>query len=80
MGNKRPSVRTLPTGEKVMHYPDGHQKLIVEHSPLRDMLDSRAGELDAASAALTEQRLAAVTEKQESLDAGNPVPADKRPI
>lgn len=80
MGNKRPSVRTLPTGERVVHYPDGHQKLIQDHSPVRDMLDYRSNELDAADAALTEQRIAAVTEKQEALDAGSPVPADKRPI
>lgn len=44
MGDKRISVRTLPSGEKVWHHPpdaahpEGKMVLIREHSPLRERL------------------------------------------
>lgn len=41
MGAKQVSIRTLPSGEKVRHYPDGKQVLIRERSPLRDRLNAR---------------------------------------
>lgn len=80
MGNTRPTVRTLPTGEKVMHYPDGHQELIPSGSPINDYLDSNEEAIQVANDLLTEERIATITEKQESLDAGNPVPNDKRVV
>ena len=80
MGSKRPSIRTLPSGERVMHYPDGHQELIRDSSPISDMLGCREEELHIASQELAAQRLEAVDRKRESLDAGNPVPHDKRVV
>lgn len=41
MGDKRVSVRTLPSGEKVTHHPDGHQELIRDRSPLREKLAAK---------------------------------------
>ena len=47
MGNKRPSTRTLPSGEKVRSlppspgHPEGHEVLIRDSSPLRERLDAR---------------------------------------
>jgi hypothetical protein len=38
MGDKRISIRTLPSGERVTHYPDGHQELIRDRSPVRERL------------------------------------------
>lgn len=38
MGQKRVSVRTLPSGERVKHSPDGTQELIRDRSPLREKL------------------------------------------
>jgi hypothetical protein len=38
MGEKRTSVRTLPSGEKVVHRPDGTMELIRGRSPLREKL------------------------------------------
>lgn len=80
MGDKRPSVRTLPTGEKVTHYPDGHQVLIPGIGPIDALLDSQEGVLHQASADLAEKRMSTIVEKQDALDAGNPVPNDKRPV
>ena len=79
MGAKRPSVRTLKTGEKVVHYPSGEQ-LLVAHNSLLDTLVSTEEADRAADAALTDQRLAAVDAKRESLDAGDAVPDDKRVV
>lgn len=44
MGEKRVSVRTLPSGERVTDFPpdaahpEGHQELIRDRSPLRERL------------------------------------------
>jgi hypothetical protein len=38
MGDKRPSVRTLPDGSRVTHNPDGTMYLIRDRSPLREKL------------------------------------------
>lgn len=46
MGDKRVSIRTLPSGEKVHHHPpddkhpEGKMVLIRETSPLRDRLEA----------------------------------------
>jgi hypothetical protein len=80
MGEKIPSVRTLPSGEKVIHYPDGNQVLIPSGSPIDDFLDSNEESIQAANDLLTADRIAAITDKRESLDAGTPVPHDKRVI
>ena len=47
MGEKRVSIRTLPSGERVRHsppeaqHPQGRMYLIRDSSPLRDMLDAQ---------------------------------------
>jgi hypothetical protein len=47
MGDKKVTIRTLPSGERVYHHPpdrlhpEGRQVLIRERSPLRDRLDAR---------------------------------------
>lgn len=80
MGAKKPSVRTLPSGEKVTHYPDGTQVLIPGPSTLTSYLDGAEAAMQAANAELAQKRMAMVTEKRDSLDAGNPVPTDKRVV
>lgn len=47
MGDKRPSIRTLPSGERVhhhppdKHHPDGMMVLIRDRSALKDRHDER---------------------------------------
>jgi hypothetical protein len=79
MGDKKPSVRTLDSGEKVTHYPDGRQVLIhsTEHA---DRVHERQQELEDAHTALNEAHLANIEAKRRSLAAGSPVPHDKRTI
>lgn len=79
MGNKKPSVRTLPSGEKVLHSPDGSQRLIPENK-VSKFLAAIQPETDQAAAELDTALLEAVQAKRDSLDAGDPVPHDKRPI
>ena len=76
MGAKKPSVRKLPTGEKVTHYPDGRQVMVYQDS-LGGALARQEATQTAESAALTEQRLVAVEDKRAAQQAGTPVPADK---
>ena len=79
MGDIQPSVRTLPTGEKVTHYPDGTQVMLPRNS-LSDALDANSAEQETASAALRDALVAAATTKREALADGNPVPSDKRVV
>jgi len=79
MGSKRPSKRTLPSGEKVMHYPDGTIRLIPEGKVAR-FLATIQPETDQAAAALDTRIAEAIQAKIDSLDAGDSVPHDKRPI
>ncbi|ACH62158.1 hypothetical protein MYRNA_189 [Mycobacterium phage Myrna] len=79
MGEKIPSVRTLPTGEKVTHYPSGEQVLQPTNS-LADVLGEQEQNLQDASQALVEANLTRVEEKRERQESGTPVPADKSPV
>lgn len=79
MGEKRPSVRTLETGEKVTHYPDGRQVLLPRNS-LADTLNDQAEEQKAASIEQREALVEAAAEKREALAHGTPVPSDKRSV
>lgn len=79
MGEKRPSVRTLPSGERVMHNPDGSQRLMPE-SKVGRLLAAIQAETDAAAAELDTTMMEAVQAKREALEAGDAVPHDKRPI
>lgn len=77
MGENGPTTRTLPTGEKVTHWPDG--RLVLQRTnSLGSLLGEKAPEQEAASAALTETLVQAAVEKRESLDAGDSVSSDKR--
>lgn len=79
MGKKRDSVRTLPSGEKVVHHPDGEQDLIKTGRMAR-RLASDADETSEAVAALRRAALDRVAAKAGSLDEGDAVPHDKRPL
>jgi hypothetical protein len=79
MGDKKPSIRTLPSGEKVMHYPDGSQRLMPQNKAARFLAANRE-DTDRQSAELDSRLLDAVAAKREALDAGDAVPHDKRPI
>ncbi len=79
MGEKRDSIRTLPTGEQVIHSPDGTQRLIPTNI-LADRLAAVQTEYEWANAERQHALLSEVTSKQEAMDGGlQPVPADKRP-
>ena len=80
MGSKRPSKRTLPSGEKVMHYPDGTIRLIPDGSKVARFLAAIRPETDEAVAALDTKMAEAIQAKIDSLDAGDAVPHDKRPL
>ena len=79
MGDKRPSVRTLPSGEKVVHHPDGTQRLIPS-GRAKATLAATAAQADADAAALESRMLDAVAAKREALASGDAVPGDKRPV
>lgn len=79
MGNKRPSVRTLPTGEKVVHYPDGSQYLVPANK-MKTTLLTNAAETEQEIADAAQRVLDGIDAKQASLDAGDTVPNEKRPI
>ena len=87
MGMKRPSVRTLKTGQKVMHLPpsqgfdEGHEVLMPGQSPLIAYLDERERQLRAQQDELKAARGAQVRRKCARMDADpSPVPPDKRPV
>lgn len=79
MGKKRPSIRTLPSGEKAVHTPDGRMTLITENRMLA-ALEAQSQEIAAAEADRQALLLESIADKQASLDAGDAVPHDKRPI
>lgn len=79
MGDKQPSVRTLETGEKVTHYPDGTQVLLPANN-LADALGAQTQQQETASAELRNVLVDAATTKREALASGNPVPPDKRVV
>lgn len=79
MGKKRPSIRTLPTGEKVVHSPDDTLRLVPQNRML-NMLVSAAEQTAAAEDQTAARLLAAVDDKRAALDAGDAVPNEKRPI
>ena len=79
MGAKKPTIRTLPSGEKVTHYPSGEQVLVPTNT-MANLLGAQEQDMEKASAELREANLARVEEKRERQQAGNPVPADKTPL
>jgi hypothetical protein len=76
MGDKKPSIRTLPGGDKVMHYPDGTQVMQPCNRLGAALIKAEEGHA-AANDELTDRRLQAVADKVEAQRGGRPVPADK---
>lgn len=79
MGDKRPSTRTLPTGEKVTHYPEGKMVLQPTNS-LAGLLKDQEQEQEEASDQLRANLLAAAEAKREAYVSGDEVAPDKRVV
>lgn len=79
MGAKRVTVRTLRNGQKVYHRPDGTQKLVPTHDAVKRH-EHRLPHRRAACDRRRERFLQRIEEKREAMDAGTPVPNDKRPF
>lgn len=79
MGKKRPSVRTLPSGERVRHDPDGEQHLAPQDKAQR-FLKASADQIQAVQEENRRALAEALADKRARLDAGDAVPHDKRPI
>lgn len=79
MGAKRASTRTLPSGERVRHYPDGTLVLIRDSSALVDRLaDSRAEKVQR-SQEIRERNAERVRVKR-ALQRANAHPPEKSPV
>lgn len=82
MGSKRPSTRTLPSGEQVTHYPpdeehpEGRMNLIRTGSPLREKLDARLESNQERLAELEQANADAVQAKKDIQD-GKGMPPEK---
>lgn len=85
MGAKRPSIRTLPSGEKVMHHPpdkhhpEGMLVLIPDRSALRERHDARLSEHRHRHRELKDVHHRHIRIKKAAQRAGG-VPAEKSPI
>lgn len=79
MGDKRPSVRTLPSGEQVVHHPGGDQYLIPT-TGMAEVLAHTEPERRAAQDDLTEKRMSTIDAKRDSLASGDVVPGEKRAL
>lgn len=76
MGEKKVTTRTLSTGEKVAHHPDGRQVLQPRNS-LGGLLAAQEETQDAASTELREALVQTATDKRGAQLSGDPVPSDK---
>jgi hypothetical protein len=79
MGDKRISIRTLPTGEKVEHHPDGRQVLIRDSSPLKVRHADMLGRHREHQRTLREGHQRRVDTKRELQRRGG-IPAEKRHV
>lgn len=85
MGDKRVSVRTLPSGEQVNHYPpderhpDGKQVLIPGPSPLKARLLAARAHRKLRHGAIHQGHLERIKVKV-ALQKAKGVPAEKSPI
>lgn len=83
MGDKRPSVRTLPSGERVMHHPpdeqhpEGMLTLIRDCSPLRERHEDRLSEHHHRHRELKATHRTRLRVKN-TVQQANGVPAEKR--
>lgn len=79
MGKKRSSIRTLPSGEKIVHSPDERVTLVPENR-LATYLTNHSEDFSAAEAERRDRLMKAIDDKKSALDTGDAVPNDKRPI
>jgi hypothetical protein len=79
MGSKRPSIRTLDSGEKAIHTPDDRLTLVPENR-LVTYLANNADAIAEGENAQRAKLLKAIEDKKAALDAGDAVPNDKRPL
>lgn len=79
MGDKRPSIRKLSSGEKVVHYPSGEQHLLPTGKTAKLLAAMQDG-IDRHAQELADSLMRAIADKRDSLEAGDPVPDDKRPV
>lgn len=79
MGSKKPSIRTLDSGEKVVHTPDNRLTLVPENR-LVTYLANNAEQIAAGEDAQRGKLLQAIEDKKAALEAGDTVPNDKRPV
>ena len=79
MGKKRPSIRTLPSGDKVVHSPDETLRLVPQ-SKVANFLTATRTETQEEVAGLDTAMMEAIQSKRDAMDAGDSVPHDKRPI
>ena len=85
MGIKRVSIRTLPSGERVRHYPpcdkypEGRMELIRDTSPLRERILARIDERKSRQAQRADRHADRVALKKERQQAKG-LPSDKSPI
>lgn len=83
MGEKRPSIRTLPSGERARHlppdelHPEGQLVLIRDGSPLLDRIKARHAENSRRVVLLGAARQRNLHRKRARLEAGQ-VPPEKR--
>lgn len=78
MGAKKDTIRTLPSGERVVHSPDGTQRLMPTNA-LAALLAEQENEYEWFNAERGHLLLGEITNKQEAMNGGNlPVPSDKR--
>lgn len=81
MGDTKPTTRTLKSGEKVTHYPDGRQVLQpAEESHLGKFFDEAGDTHRWLNAEKQYYDTEAVREKIGRMDDGDRVPNDKRPV
>lgn len=79
MGDKRPSVRTLPTGEKVVHLPGG-EVYLVPSDRVAGALEGQSAETERGVGDAAARLSETIEAKRVSLSAGDQVPGDKRPV
>lgn len=85
MGEKRVSIRTLPSGERVNHFPpderhpEGKQVLIRDGSPLKDRLIARRSHRKLRHGAIHQGHIDRIKVKVASQKAKG-LPAEKSPI
>ena len=76
MGAKKPTVRTLPTGEKCTHHPDG-RLVLHQTNRMAEALQATQEEMHDANNAQRQALLDTIQVKRDSQAAGDPVPGDK---